>query len=88
MADDIVTRLHFAADEHLYRICKPDSPDTHGAHGDICHEQVMTAAADEIERLRAAGDELAEHLSNWAYSTEHALSDHRALETWEEARRG
>ena len=52
MTDDIVTRLHFAADEHLYRICKPDSPDPHGAHGDICHEQVMTDAADEIERLR------------------------------------
>ena len=48
----------------------------------VCRE-----AADEIERLRAAGDELAEHLSNWAYSTEHALSEHRALETWEEVRR-
>jgi hypothetical protein len=62
VADDIVTRLHFAADEHLYRICKPDSPDPHGAHGDICHEQVMTDAADEIERLRALLDDANERL--------------------------
>ena len=53
MTDDIVTRLRSAADEHLDCPCKPDSPDTHGAHGEICHEQVMTEAADEIERLRA-----------------------------------
>jgi hypothetical protein len=53
VADDIVTRLRSAADEHLDRACKCDDPGPHGAHGDICHEQVMTEAADEIEELRA-----------------------------------
>jgi hypothetical protein len=74
VTDDIVTRLRII----------------HCAADDLtpCGTCLICQAADEIERLRAAGDELAEHLSNWAYSTEHALSEHRALETWEEVRRG
>ena len=88
MTDDIVTRLRSAADEHLDRACKPDDPGPHGAHGDICHEQVMTEAADEIERLRAAGDELAKCLRYWADFADEAYPDDDALRTWQEAHRG
>jgi hypothetical protein len=90
VADDIVTRLRSAGkclDGHICSKCDREVRDDMGCKC-VCHDYPWGDAADEIERLRAAGDELAEHLSNWAYSTEHALSEHRALETWEEARRG
>jgi hypothetical protein len=49
---------------------------------------VLTEAADEIERLRAAGDALAECLRYWADFADEAYPDRDALRTWEEARRG
>jgi hypothetical protein len=48
----------------------------------------MTEAADEIERMRAAGDELAKCLRYWADFADEAYPDDDALRTWEEARRG
>jgi hypothetical protein len=44
-------------------------------------------AADEIERLRAAGDELATRLRWWTDDTDEAYPDHEALRTWEKTRR-
>jgi hypothetical protein len=44
-------------------------------------------AADEIERLRTAGDALAECLRYWADFTDDAYPDDEALRTWEKARR-
>lgn len=66
MADDIVTRLR------QYVLWLPNT-----AAGEVCGE-----AANEIERLRAAGDALVESL-------DHSRADIRsAVAAWEEARRG
>ena len=51
----------------------------------VCERQDLL---DEIERLRAAGDELAECLRFWADFNDEGYPDRNALETWEEARRG
>ena len=45
-------------------------------------------AAVEIERLRAAGDALAERLRWWTDNTDAWYRDHRVLQRWEEVRRG
>ena len=49
---------------------------------------VQNDAANEIERLRAAGDALAECLRWWADFADEAYPDDEALRTWEKARRG
>ena len=72
MTDDIVTRLHDRLDSVVF---VPDRDD-------------LIDAADEIERLRAAGDALAECLRYWADFADEAYPDDDALRTWEEARRG
>lgn len=51
-------------------------------------EHAAMQAADEIERLRAAGDALAERLRWWTDDTDEAYPDHRVLQTWEEIRHG
>ena len=86
MADDIVTRLRII----------------HCAGDDLtpCGTCLICQAADEIERLRAAGDELAECLRYWESMRAElspgrrvvviggvAYADRDALRTWEEARR-
>jgi hypothetical protein len=74
VADDIVTRLRII----------------HCAADDLipCGTCLICQAADEIERLRAAGDALAECLRYWADFADEAYPDDDALRTWEEARRG
>jgi hypothetical protein len=50
---------------------------------DVCWE-----AAEEIERLRTAGDALAEHLHAWVIGGEDVFSDDvDALAAWGDARR-
>ena len=73
MADDIVTRLRII----------------HCAADDLtpCGTCLTCQAADEIERLRAAGDALAECLRYWANFADEAYPDDDALRTWQEARR-
>jgi hypothetical protein len=75
-ADDIVTRLRNSC-AHLCDQCEREN-----AYG------VGDEAADEIERLRAAGDALAERLRWWTDDTDEAYPDHRVLQTWKETRRG
>ena len=79
MADDIVTRLRII----------------HCAADDLtlCGTCLICQAANEIERLRAAGDALATRLRWWTdgsdrWWTDEAYPDHQALQTWEQARRG
>ena len=72
MADDIVTDLRYCAKIHAGRV----------RHGCIAE------AADEIERLRVAGDALAQRLRWWTDDTDEAYPDHEALRTWEKTRRG
>jgi hypothetical protein len=78
VTDDIVTSLRESA----------------GWIKDVEHESwfgtadLQTDAADEIERLRAAGDALAECLRWWADFADQGYPDDDALRTWEEARRG
>ena len=68
MADDIVTRLRAAARTGDLPL---------GVSFDC------DAVADEIERLRAAGDQLAYHVR-----AENAKEMYTAVRMWEEARRG
>ncbi len=50
---------------------------------------LLDDAADEIERLRAAGDDMAEALrATRGRGAASAFMAHRALIRWEEARRG
>jgi hypothetical protein len=74
VADDIVTRLRVI----------------HCAADDLtpCGTCLICQAADEIERLRDAGDALAERLRWWTDGTDEAYPDHQALQTWDDARRG
>lgn len=67
MADDIVTRLR------QYVLWLPNT-----AAGELCGK-----AANEIERLRAAGDAMAEALRSGSDSKWDA-----AIDAWQEARRG
>jgi hypothetical protein len=46
-------------------------------------DNMNQTAADEIERLRAAGDDLAATLGAWARDDEHFV-----IAAWQEARRG
>lgn len=46
------------------------------------------AVADEIERLRAAGDALAEALHGWCNGMDAFTDDAERLRAWQEARRG
>ncbi len=71
MADDLVTMIR----RHL------DLYDDYEADDD----QLLTDAADKIERLRAAGETLAKAVAT--YFGDEAWAD-RALAVWEEARRG
>jgi hypothetical protein len=50
----------------------------------VCERQDLL---DEIERLRAAGDALAERLRWWTDDTDEAYPDHEALRTWGEVAR-
>ena len=68
MADDIVTRLRRVGEQFRY-----NTPDALAAH--------INDAADEIERLRAAGDALV------AAIRAHDLTEER-IKAWEEACRG
>lgn len=54
----------------------------------VTRRAVIIEAADEIERLRAAGDALATRLRWWTDDTDASYPDHQALRTWEEAHRG
>ena len=74
MADDIVTRLRLMA--------------WRGPEGEPWIDALVLWAADEIERLRAAGDDLATRLRWWTDDTDEAYPDHEALRTWEQTRRG
>ena len=90
MADDIVTRLRSAGkclDGHICSKCDREVRDDMGCKC-VCHDYPWGDAADEIERLRAAGDELATRLRWWTDDTDEAYPDHQALRTWEKARRG
>ena len=73
MADDIVTRLCELAGDWDYIGLMPKDD--------------LREAAAEIERLRAAGDELAERLRWWTDVAREAAAA-VVLQTWEEARRG
>jgi hypothetical protein len=48
---------------------------------------LLHEVADEIERLRAAGDALATRLRWWTDGTDASYPDHQALQTWNEIRR-
>jgi hypothetical protein len=48
---------------------------------------LMVEAANEIERLRAAGDALVDRLNDWHNGAPYDL-DAEAIKAWEEARRG
>ena len=74
MADDIVTRLRIIH-------CAADNLTP-------CGTCLPCQAADEIERLRVAGDALAQRLRWWTDDTDEAYPDHEALRTWEKTRRG
>jgi hypothetical protein len=50
--------------------------------------EALGDAADEIERLRVAGDALAQRLRWWTDDTDASYPDHEALRTWEKTRRG
>jgi hypothetical protein len=60
---------------------------------DVEHESwfdtadLQTDAADEIERLRDAGDVLLDRLNDWHNGAPYDL-DAEAIKAWEEARRG
>ena len=93
MIDDIVTRLREfecrcelvdddgkcdscqAADEieRLQRVVAAQN-------GDMAHELLRN------ERLRAAGDALAERLRWWTDDTDEAYPDHKALLAWQDVR--
>jgi hypothetical protein len=47
----------------------------------------LTRALKEIDKLRAAGDALAECLRYWADFADQGYPDDDALRTWQEARR-
>jgi hypothetical protein len=51
----------------------------------VCERQDLL---DEIARLRAAGDALAECLRYWADFADEGYPDHEALWTWEQVTRG
>jgi hypothetical protein len=76
VADDIVTRLRDRQRELEFWWPDDDPPLTW-----------VGEAADEIERLRAAGDALAERLRWWTDVAREAAAS-VVLQTWEEARRG
>jgi hypothetical protein len=71
VADDIVINLRGIAD------------DQEGDFDVRASSQFLREAADEIERLRAAGDDLAATLGAWARDDEHFV-----IAAWQEARRG
>jgi hypothetical protein len=71
VADDIVTRLRDRLDSVVF------VPDRHD----------LREAADEVERLRAAGDALLGRLIDWHNGAPYDL-DAEAIKAWEEARRG
>jgi hypothetical protein len=80
MHDDIVTRL---------RSFDVGRVSTH--YGGCWKSHTVCAlhrAADEIEQLRAAGDELATRLRWWTDGTDESYPDHQALRNWEEICRG
>lgn len=61
----------------------------HAEDNGICEWQVLIDAADKIERLRAAGDALAEALRGWIDGMEDAFTDDQdRLNAWQEVRRG
>jgi 3-hydroxyisobutyrate dehydrogenase-like beta-hydroxyacid dehydrogenase len=102
VTDDIVTRLriiHCAADDltpcGTCLICQAadeiermrESSNRWQATAAGLSEDIGNAE-DEIERLRAAGDALAECLRYWADFADQGYPDDDALRTWQEARRG
>jgi len=60
----------------------------HAEDNGICEWQVLIDAADEIERLRAAGDALAEALHAWINGMDAFANDRSRIQAWQEARRG
>jgi hypothetical protein len=48
---------------------------------------ILTEAANEIKRLRAAGDALLDRLNDWHNGAPYDL-DAEAIKAWEEANRG
>lgn len=80
MAEDIVTRLRELMADLLYN---PDCDDE--GCGDCAWHRIGADAISEIERLRAAGETLANAVAT--YCGDEAWAD-RALKAWEEARRG
>jgi hypothetical protein len=90
VTDDIVTRLRSAGkclDGHICSKCDREVRDDMGCKC-VCHDYPWGDAADEIERLRAAGDALATRLRWWTDDTDASYPDHQALRTWEKTRRG
>ena len=77
VADDIVTLLRAEADAHA-----------DGDWSDQVIRRRFTEAADEIERLRAAGDALVEALRGWCDGMDVFEEDQDRVRAWEEARRG
>ena len=55
----------------------------YGAHADVFRSMLA-----EIERLRAAGDALAEALHGWCNGMDAFTDDWERLRVWQEARRG
>ena len=89
MADDIVTRLRNAADEHFDQDCRLENDrEPHGAYGELCHAEVMGNAADEIERLRVAGERLYAICVLARAPFGHRAMLRHAMQKWQEARRG
>lgn len=74
MDDDIVARLREGFDRRTSLV-------SNGITSVRADTQLMKEAADEIERLRAAGDALVAAIRN------HMLSE-KDIRAWEEARRG
>ena len=72
---DIVTRLEVLAEKLLAQWPEPDDP---------YNPRVVFDAIVEVERLRAAGDALAEATAWWNRGND--LGD--AARVWQEARRG
>ena len=73
MADDIVEQLTWLRDE-FYDVDSVTS--------------IVDLAMTEVNRLRAAGDALAEALSAWIDGMDAFTDDAERLRAWREARRG
>jgi hypothetical protein len=78
---------HYSPEHEVWWVVAPAADDEVKRLQAVVDADENARLTADIERLRAAGDALAERLHWWTDDTDEAYPDHQALQTWNEIRR-